>query len=57
MPDYYTLGELVQRWKVTRATLRKWISVGYLPVVKLSPKVLRVPKTAVEHFESRYLSH
>jgi excisionase family DNA binding protein len=47
MTDLVTTGELARRLGVTPPTIRKWTRLGLIPVLRISPKVMRFDPTDV----------
>jgi excisionase family DNA binding protein len=48
--DEYTPAEIADRLGVTRRTIYRWIKAGYLPSVKLGPKLVYVRQSALQRF-------
>jgi excisionase family DNA binding protein len=49
---FWTAGELAQHLRVDVTTVRRWISSGDLPALRVG-KSLRIPAAAVEDFVAR----
>lgn len=41
-PDFLTTREVAQRYGVHPATVRRWVSDGRLPAVRVGPRQLRI---------------
>lgn len=48
MPDYVTVAEAADILGVSRSTIDKMIDDGRIPVVRLSPRVIRVERSELE---------
>lgn len=48
MAEFLTAAELARRFKVSPETIRKWARQARIPVIRISPKVLRFDIQAVE---------
>jgi excisionase family DNA binding protein len=48
--NYLPAPEVAKRLGVHRHTLRRWISDGRLPAVRLSANIVRVPADALDEF-------
>lgn len=46
-----TVRELAERWKVDVKTIYAAIELGQIPAVRISKRVLRIPRHVVERFE------
>lgn len=46
--EYYTPEEISKMFKITPATVYKWIAKGQLLVIPMGPHTMRVPKQALE---------
>jgi excisionase family DNA binding protein len=51
--DTMTVQEAAEALAMTPATVRAWIRQGRLPAVRVGPRELRIPRTAVVEFIGR----
>lgn len=49
-PEFYTLVEVADRFRVDTRTIRRLIDNGDLPAVRVSERSFRVPSAAVDAF-------
>lgn len=49
---YFTVAETAARLRVSHDTVLRLIHVGKLPALRVSERVYRVPRPALERFES-----
>lgn len=49
-PDYLTVTEVADRFRVDNRTIRRLIDRGDLPAVRVGDRSLRVPTAAVDAF-------
>ena len=49
MQDLYTVHEVAEILKVEDQTIRKYITDGKMKAIKLSNRLLRIPKSEVEY--------
>jgi excisionase family DNA binding protein len=53
MPDrYFTIAEAADRLKVSHDTVLRLVHAGTLPAVRVSERLYRIPRPALERFES-----
>ena len=53
VPGYFTPGEFCTMLGISRRTLRRYISKGLVPVVRLSKRLIRIPESAVQIIAER----
>ncbi len=49
MSELLTADELAGRLHVKASTIRRWMRAGWLPAVRVSPKVVRFDLVEVDH--------
>lgn len=50
-PDWFTLDELAERWRVSTETVRKWWLKQKLPRLPIGQRVHRIHRSVVEKLE------
>jgi excisionase family DNA binding protein len=56
MPEYLSARTISAECDVTERTVRYWIADGELPVVRFSPRCVRVPRAEYEAFKLRHFA-
>tara|TARA_R100000700_G_C3133871_1_gene118015 strand:+ start:664 stop:840 length:177 start_codon:yes stop_codon:yes gene_type:complete len=52
---YYTYEDIMQKFNVSRDTVKRWVKAGKLRSVKLGARMTRFRPADVEDFEKRIL--
>ncbi len=52
-PLLWTVAETARQCGVCDRTVNRWINGGHLPVVRFSPRAVRIPSAAVRAFVAR----
>jgi excisionase family DNA binding protein len=50
MPELLTIDELAARARESRRTIQRRIAAGELEVIRLSPRSVRIPRTAAARY-------
>jgi excisionase family DNA binding protein len=57
LPDLITVSEAAASLRVTPMTIRRMVERGELPSTRVGPKIIRIPRTALNRFAGTEVSN